>query len=74
MLVYSRNVAFVSLLISLFTAMLVYAAIDLHHDRSDPDHDAFDAGLLARRPTIPAASSARQPAPTRSASPSANCR
>ncbi|MDX8432218.1 MULTISPECIES: HAMP domain-containing sensor histidine kinase [Mesorhizobium] len=29
MLVYSRNVAFVSLLISLFTAMLVYAAIDL---------------------------------------------
>ncbi|RVB00227.1 HAMP domain-containing histidine kinase [Mesorhizobium sp. M7A.F.Ca.CA.004.01.1.1] len=29
MLRYSRNVAFVSLLISLFTAMLVYAAIDL---------------------------------------------
>ncbi|GLS40528.1 ATPase [Mesorhizobium tianshanense] len=29
MLIYSRNVAFVSLLISLFTAMLVYAAIDL---------------------------------------------
>ena len=28
MLIYSRNVAFVSLLISLFTAMLVYAAID----------------------------------------------
>ena len=29
MLIYSRNVALVSLLISLFTAMLVYAAIDL---------------------------------------------
>ncbi len=29
MLIYSRNVAFVSLLISVFTAMLVYAAIDL---------------------------------------------
>ena len=38
MLVYSRNVALVSLLISLFTAMLVYAwPIDADHDRADPD-------------------------------------
>ena len=71
MLVYSRNVALLSLLISLITATLVFYGDRPHHDPPDPGHDQFDAGLLAgagrsgahHRPTT---------APTRSASPSAN--
>ena len=47
MLVYSRNVALLSLLISLFTATLVYAAIDRIMIRPIRAMTKFDARLCA---------------------------
>ena len=45
MLIYSRNVALLSLIISLITAALVFCAINRMMIRPDPRHDAAHAGL-----------------------------
>ncbi len=73
MLVYSRNVALLSLVISLFTATLVLCSHRPHHDPADPGDDEARCSTSRAAPDDPGRIiRAGGPRRTRSASPSAN--